>query len=186
MAKAATIKKRRAHRGRPADPDCARTDSGRKSRARGAPKEDPRKVAIEARQRIFGLAPEDAATDLAGSALGRLRLSKAITEAMLEAGEKYRILWTDARRALTGPDGLEKGGSPGVGGDIISKDWVDWATRVTGHYRVFSGYLRRIEAINTVECVVCHDMDPAPVMMPALHEGLLLLAIEFGMCREAA
>jgi hypothetical protein len=74
MTKSLNVKKRRAQRGRPVDDNCARTASGRKSRARNAPKEDPRKVAVDARQRIFGLTPEDAAADLAGTALGRLRL----------------------------------------------------------------------------------------------------------------
>jgi hypothetical protein len=187
MTKSLNVKKRRAQRGRPRLEDIEREPNGRGQRGRNPRKhEDPRKVVLDARQRIFGLSPEDAATDLAGSALGRLRLAGQISEAMLEAGKKYRILWTEAMRALTGPEGLEVGGSPGVGGDIISDDWVSWATRATANYRVAASALGDINAFNTVEYVVVIDEDPVPAMMPALTEGLLILALKFGMCREPA
>jgi hypothetical protein len=187
MTKSLNVKKRRAQRGRPRLEDIEREPNGRGQRGRNPRKhEDPRKVVLEARQRIYGLPAEDAGQPLAGSALGRLRLAGGISEMMFDAGERYRVLWTEAMRALTGPEGFEKGGSPGVGGDIISDDWVTWATRATANYRVAASALGDINAFNTVEYVVVVDEDPIPEMMAALSEGLLLLALKFGMCREPA
>ena len=187
MTKSANIRKRRAQRlrGRPRDEDCERTESGRKSRAR-APSEDPRKTALEARQRVYGVSADDAGQPEAGSVLGRLYLAQAIDEAMFEAGKRYHKLQTNAVRALTGPASLAKGGNGGCGGDEISPDWVDWATGVIGKYRAFRAALVDINAMNTVEVVVVHDMVPLPEMLPALTEGLDSLVQKFGILRAKA
>ena len=59
MTKAANIKRKRRHRGRPRDEDCERTVSGRKSRSNPAPTDGSGKpmshVALEARQPTHSL-----------------------------------------------------------------------------------------------------------------------------------
>lgn len=182
--KAANLRKRRAQRGRPRDEDCERTPSGQKSRAR-RPAEDPRKGAWEARQRVYGVSADQASLEEAGSALGRLKLVGVISGPMYEAGNRYHTLQVNAVRALGGPRNTARGGSGGVSGDVISDDWVEWAVGVTSQFRAFSAALAQINAANTVELVVVHDVDPLPVMHPALRDGLGLLVHKFGLDRGA-
>jgi hypothetical protein len=187
MTKSANIRKRRQQRtrGRPRDEDCERTESGRKSRAR-APQEDPRKTALEARQRVYGVSADDAGQPEAGSVLGRLYLAQAIDEAMFEAGKRYLALHTNALRALDGPASLAKGGNGGCGGDVISDDWVAWAFAVTSHYRVMRAALAHIGVVDTVESIAVYDMEPLPAMLPLLDDGLSLLVQKFGILRSKA
>jgi hypothetical protein len=178
----------RGRRGRPRDETVEREPNGRKRRS--TPKEDPRMVMINARERMFGVRKEDAADPNAGSGLGRLYLAKAITRIMLEAGEEYRRRHRLAMKAIQAEDALAV--SPGGN---APKDWgamelsdreayADWAVRAVATYRVLKDALRAIDAYEAIERVVIEGGDIPATAMPRLAAGLNLLARKLGFVGE--
>lgn len=63
--------------------------------------DDMRRVALEARMRIFGVSREDAGKDVIGSPLGRLLHWKLITQAQVDAGYDFALTM---REYLAGAD----------------------------------------------------------------------------------
>jgi hypothetical protein len=177
-------KRAKGRRGRPRDEAIEREPNGRKRRS--TPKEDPRMVMMQARERKFGVRKEDAADPHAGSVLGRLYLSKAITRIMLEAGEEYRRRHRLAMKAIQADDALAV--SPGGN---APKDWeamelsdreayADWAVRAVATYRVLKDALRAIDAHDVIERVVIEGGDMPATALPKLTAGLSLLARKLG------
>lgn len=180
MANISRRKRKRAKRGRPRDEAAPRTASGRKSRAR-RPLEDPRAVALEARRRVLGLSRDIAGHEKAASVLGRLWLAGRIAEPLRAAGEAYVEIHADAMRALKAPTGLAVNGAVGTAGDAVSADYVAWAKRVVARYEKLKSGLAAAGALSIVESVAIEDRPPPAASMPALIEGLRLLAGRLGV-----
>jgi hypothetical protein len=183
-------KRAKAKRGRPRDETVERETNGRKRRS--TPKEDPRMVLLQARERMFGVRKEDAADPNAGSVLGRLHLAKAITRIMLEAGEEYRRRHRLAMKAIHADDALAV--SPGGN---APRDWeamelsdreayADWAVRAVATYRVLKDALRAVDAYEVIERVVIEGGDMPTTALPRLTAGLNLLARKLGFVGEGA
>lgn len=133
-------------------------------------------VATEARQRVHGLTAWQSAHQDAGTVLGRLWLRRAISQAQKDAGEKYRNKRDAAMRAIKAPLSLQVTNKAGDGGDVVTNDYISWATAVVGEYETLKAALKDIKAEATVELVVILDDEPLDSMLPALREGLDLLA----------
>lgn len=104
-----------------------REPNGRPSRA----KEDPRRVAMEARMRILGLTASEALSDLAADNLGRLHLawrrdnSDGISADQYNAAERYRQVYNGWRRAHLSPGAYyEHSGTVGAFDPDAYEDWV--------------------------------------------------------------
>ena len=185
MGKPNSRKKRaKKKRGRPRDDSAEREPNGRKLRS--TPKEDARIVVMQARERALGVARENAADPHAGSVLGRLYLSKAITRIMLEAGEEYRRRHHLAMKAIQADDALAVSS-----GGRAPRDWeametqdreayADWAVRAVATYRVLKDALRDIDAYEAIQRVVIEGGDLPATSLPRLIAGLNLLARKLG------
>lgn len=189
MALARKAKKRR---GRKLKPNVERTPSGRISRAR-EPHEDTRLVALAYREKQYGLPPDLAGHEKACTVLGRLWLqsarlkdgdSRKVTTAMREAGERYLALKQNERKALQAPDGLAKTGEGGSGGDIVTEDYIDWATRAVTLYEVAKGWLDDINVRAIVDHVVLADNECDAEALPYLVRGLSHLVKRMGIEAE--
>jgi hypothetical protein len=173
--KTANIKKRRAQRTRA---KAKNPISAVKSR----PKEDPRRVVLEARQRVLGVSPEDAAQPEAGTVLGRLKLAGTIRESEYEAGKRYLELYQAYLKALRAPTGLVVAGKSTSEPDV-TEDYVEWATRAVAHYEVMKSALE--DQVATYGRIVvegaCIDNIPVPnVNMLTLRIALEFLARKMG------
>lgn len=185
-----TGKKRR---GRKRKPGIARTASGRISRAA----EDPTvtDVAIEARQRVFGIPVEHAKDQLAGTVLGRLLLAGKISAK--ECGAGYRLAeWHGGMlRAIQASDPLAKqdrkagfvwelAADPTK--DAQQQDYVDWATRLVARWEVAKDWLgQRGEDAKRETIRVAID-GYETLSLPALRLGLGYIAERMGVMTEEA
>jgi len=133
-------------------------------------------VVQEARQRVHGLTPWQSAHQDAGTVLGRLWLRKAISQAQKAAGDKYLAKHNAAMRAIKAPAGLQVTNKAGDGGEIVTQEYIAWAIGVVGEYETLKAALRDIRADATVDLVVVYDDEPPDSMLPALRDGLDLLA----------
>ena len=169
------------------DADCERTPSGRKSRAR-APQEDPRKTALEARQRVFGVSPADAPDPRVATVLGRLNLDGTITDSMYRAGLQYLDLYLAAMRAIKAPMS-RGGGGASHDGDMLSDDYVVWAIKAVAHYEVMKAALEDAEqgggewCGQAVGAVVLENVVMPVWWTPELIMGLGILAKKMGIDR---
>lgn len=119
MAKAASKAERlRRRRGRPIKEDVARTDSGRISRAANY-NEAPDKVAKDARMRLHGVSKEDCAQPEAGTVIGRMKLSGALSKAQYDSLVRYSMTRERHMLAIGAPDSLRtrSGGVMNVASD---------------------------------------------------------------------
>ena len=205
--KASNLKKRRAQRlrGRPRDEDCERTESGRKSRAR-APQEDPRKTALEARQRVYGVSAGLAADPRAETVLGRLNLDGVVTDSMYRAGLQYLGLYRAMCRAIEAPIGLavssggcqpkdwETMGPVVASKDVMSKEqgeYTDRAVRAIVNFEVMKNSLSIEECgfparDTTVNGVVLEDLPMPDCWRGILQHGLGILAKRMGIDKQEA
>lgn len=110
MTKAKTKGARR--RGRPCKPDAARTKSGRISYAR-EPQEAPDVLAKTKRVEMYGGTMEGAGDQQRGTVIGRLRLSKEISDTQFGALQRYGELAERYFASIHAPDSLrsKSGGS---------------------------------------------------------------------------
>ncbi len=60
-------------------------------------------VAKEARQRVFGVSPQDSATELAGSVCGRLLLQGSINREQMDAAVAFQETYAAYQRAMDSP-----------------------------------------------------------------------------------
>lgn len=131
MAAYSKAEKRQAKRGRPKKEGIAREPNGRASRA----KDDPAKVATEARIRHYGVPASMARDPRTGSYLGRLAMAgrgEGISQDQYEAATRYLDLYNSYQKAI---------GSPGahyeaIGGVNASdpEAYTDWCIRVKESY----------------------------------------------------
>jgi len=171
--KAANLKKRRQQR--------TRKTSNPISAVKTKPRDDPMRVALEARQRVYGVSADDASQPEAGTVLGRLKLSGAITETMYEAGKRYLELYQAYLKALKAPTGLAKGSGSASEADA-SEEYVEWAIRAVAHYEVMKAALEDEVGIRgrmVFELIVIDD-GPLAQASITLQVGLSFLARKMG------
>lgn len=127
MTKATKAKTKGARRrGRPCKRDVARNDNGRISQAK-EPGDAPDKLAKLKRLAMFGGTMEDAGTQDRGTVIGRLKLSREISEQQHSALQRYFELSERYHASILVPDSLRSKG----GGSVmrIPNDEVDIETR---------------------------------------------------------
>ena len=90
-----------------------RTASGRRSRAADTYQENIEPILT--RMRLYGLTESDARDQKAATFVGRLQLTKVISQPQYDAAIEYLGIVSAARRAIAAPDGLLSSG--GIGGD---------------------------------------------------------------------
>ena len=149
---------------------------------RRAPREDMKSVVINQRIRHFGLQPEQASHERAGTALGRVFLAGKIDDTLYRAGEEYKRLHTAYMRALNWPDGFavgDRGGSPSE----PSEDYIDWAIRSVAHWSSIQASLVDDGAFQSVvtESLVIEDRDQPPTHIGYAIAGLRFLSRKLGI-----
>ena len=156
---------------------------------------DTKGTVLDMRQRLYGLSPEDAKSDLAGFVLGRMRLDKAINEVELKAGERYAEDMARYYR-LTGlaapsPRAQSLFSVRGHDGEVTEEQATS-ARAASNKMMELEGILLRLPngpRVKTTVFNVCfmdHDnlRDMPSHMFGWLHCGLLALAIHYGLHDE--
>lgn len=103
-------------------PGAKRTASGRKSRAADAYTENLEPILT--RMRLFGLSEVDARDQKASTFIGRLQLTKAISQAQYDAAQEYLSVYEGFQRAVKSPDALRS--SSGGGDQGESPTYANW------------------------------------------------------------
>lgn len=103
-------------------PGAKRTASGRKSRAHDAYTENLEPILT--RMRLFGLSEVDARDQKASTFIGRLQLTKAISQAQYDAAQEYLSVYEAFQRAVKSPDALRS--SSGGGDQGESPTYANW------------------------------------------------------------
>lgn len=171
--------RRKNKRGRPrhAGP---REPNGRKQRVR-----DMDSVAINARQRVFGLSEAQARDQHAETVLGRLWLRGVISEHQREAGYRYREKYLSMKRAIEPPRGFEVSGRSGSPPDWDAPDfdrlaYTDQAIRAIADYEALKVAIGQCAPI--VELVVLRDCElDTKLAMRKLTDGLDILVKQLGI-----
>lgn len=111
-SKGQKLRVKRNMRGRPCKADVARTSSGRISTAR-EPGEAPDVLGRAKRVALFGVAMEDAGTQRSGTVIGRLWISKEISDEQHNALQRYGEQHERYYKTIQAPDSLrsKSGGS---------------------------------------------------------------------------
>jgi hypothetical protein len=145
---------------------------GRKRHEVAMDREDARKTALEARQRVFGLSEADALQPAANAVYGRLWLTGALSRAQHEALTRYVEVKHRYQRAIDAP--LEAREPPPDAWDRGGGDYVDWVARAREEYDAMQGALTEVcvsfrspEPKAALEVIVNKDVD-----MPELYGGL--------------
>lgn len=107
-----------------------RTTSGRKSRAATAYEENLEPILT--RMRLFGLTEKDARDQKASTFVGRLQLTKAISQAQYDAAQEYLSVREAFQRAVKSPDALRS--SSGGGDQGESPAYADWCRKAIKRY----------------------------------------------------
>jgi hypothetical protein len=104
---------------------------GSGDRTKAERQDDVRRVALEARMRVFGISGELAARDVMGSPLGRLLHWNIITEAQADSGFDFALTMRDYLTAIGGQrpspsqasflPALKGRGGPGMAGEIEAR-----------------------------------------------------------------
>lgn len=170
---------KRKKRGRTKVANIDREPNGRKQRQL-RPREDARMTAAIARMRHHGVKLEDALLGDAGTVQGRLWLSGAITYAEREAATQAYDRHAKMQRAIHAPDSLMTGGSGG-GGDLVTDDYVDWATRACADWDVVRWWLVDKAAYVVFDVCILNQSNPSPIELPCLKRGLSYVAKRLGL-----
>ena len=138
-------------------------------------------VATEARQRVYGLSPANAAHEKAGTVLGRLWLSGDITEPMRQAGERYLEIYEAAMKAINAPVGLRTR-TAGDSGDVVTEEYEEWAIAAVARYRTIKNDLIADGSHSAVHMVAVEDTQPClPIMVRLMSQGLARLVVMLGI-----
>lgn len=111
-------------------PGAKRTASGRKSRAADAYTENLEPILT--RMRLFGLSEKDARDQKASTFVGRLQLTKAISQAQYDAAIQYLEVKEAYQRAIKSPDALRSSGGGGDQGE--SATYAAWCKKAIERY----------------------------------------------------
>ena len=111
--------------GRKRKPGVKRTATGRPSRSQDAYQEniDP----ILTRMRLFGLTEKDARDQKAATFIGRLQLTKVVSQVQYDASQEYLSAREAFQRAIKSPDALRSGSGGGDQGE--SDTYAEWCQR---------------------------------------------------------
>lgn len=107
-----------------------RTASGRPSRAQDAYQENLEPILT--RMRLFGLTEKDARDQKASTFIGRLQLTKAISQAQYDAAQQWLLVREHYQRAIKSPDALRSSGGGGDAGE--SPSYANWCRRAIERY----------------------------------------------------
>jgi hypothetical protein len=107
-----------------------RTAAGRKSRAADTYQENIEPILT--RMRLFGLSEQDARDQKASTFIGRLQLTKALSQAQYDAAQEYLRLREAYQRAIKSPDALRS--SSGGGDEGESPTYAAWCKAVIGKW----------------------------------------------------
>lgn len=107
-----------------------RTASGRKSRAADAYQENLEPILT--RMRLFGLTEKDARDQKASTFVGRLQLTKAISQAQYDAAQQWLQVREQYQRAIKSPDALRSSGGGGDSGE--SPNYASWCRQSIKRY----------------------------------------------------
>lgn len=102
-----------------------RTASGRVSRAQDAQQENLEPILT--RMRLFGLTEKDARDQKASTFIGRLQLTKAISQAQYDAAQEYLSVYEAFQRAVKSPDALRSSNGGGDQGE--SDSYASWCAK---------------------------------------------------------
>jgi len=116
--------------GRKKSPGVKRTASGRKSRAASAYQENLEPILT--RMRLFGLSEKDARDQKASTFIGRLQLTKAISQAQYDAAQEYLQIYEAFQRAIKAPDALRSSNGGGDQGE--SDTYAAWCNNAIIRY----------------------------------------------------
>ncbi len=121
-----------------------RTASGRISRAADAYQEnlDP----IQTRMRLFGLSEKDARDQKASTFVGRLQLTKAISQAQYDAAQEWLSVREKYQRAIKSPDALRSSHGGGDAGE--SETYANWCAGAISRYDA------AVKAIETEQAII--------------------------------
>lgn len=132
--KAKTKTQRRvAKRGRPCKPNVARNDNGRIYEPK-EPQEAPDVLARRKRVELFGGSMEDAGSQDRGTVIGRLWLTKDISDEQYSALERFGKLAARYQTVMCVPDSLKKTN----GGSVMTIPDDDAEIEVRGKWREVS------------------------------------------------
>lgn len=107
-----------------------RTPSGRRSRASSEYQENL--VPILTRMRMFGLSEVDARDQKASTFIGRLQLTKVISQAQYDAAVEFFHVHDAYKRAISAPDGFKSSG--GAAGAGESEGHAAWCRKARQRY----------------------------------------------------
>jgi len=107
-----------------------RTASGRPSRAADAYQENLEPILT--RMRLFGLTEKDARDQKASTFIGRLQLTKAVSQAQYDAAQTWLEVREHYQRAIKSPDALRSSGGGGDGGE--SPSYASWCQQAIKRY----------------------------------------------------
>lgn len=113
-------------------PGVKRTASGRKSRAADAYTENLEPILT--RMRLFGLSEVDARDQKASTFIGRLQLTKAVSQAQYDAAVQYLVVKEAYQRAIKSPDALRS--SSGGGDQGESQTYDAWCRNAIKKYDI--------------------------------------------------
>lgn len=116
--------------GRKKQPGVKRTASGRKSRASDAYQENLEPILT--RMRLFGLSEKDARDQKASTFVGRLQLTKAVSQAQYDAAQTWLEIREHYQRAIKSPDALRSSGGGGDAGE--SPSYSAWCQQAIKRY----------------------------------------------------
>lgn len=111
-----------ARAGRKSIPGVKRTASGRRSRAAGAYEENVEPILT--RMRMFGLSEADARDQKASTFIGRLQLTRVLSQPQYDAAVEFFKIHDAYKRAIGAPDGMKSSG--GAGGADESDSHAAW------------------------------------------------------------
>ena len=145
-------------------------------------------VVVTARQRLYGLTPEQCRSQEAGTVLGRLYLAKLISYAEKEAGIRFGEIHAKAKRALQAPDTLARGGggSAASTGDLVSEDYIDWAMKAVAKWEVAKIWMRAIGSYGGAELLRACVCEQEPKSVDNLRHALDRMVYYLGIEKELA
>ena len=137
-----------------------RTAAGRKSRASEAYQENIEPILT--RMRLFGLSEKDARDQKAATFVGRLQLTKAMTQVQYDAAQEYLRLREAYQRAIKSPDALRTSNGGGDQGE--SPTYASWCKAVIGKWDALQKSIHQEQAIHrnanfwaALDYLVCRD-----------------------------
>jgi len=107
-----------------------RTPSGQRSRAADAYTENLEPIIT--RMRLFGLSEEDARDQKASTFIGRLQLTKELSQPQYDAAQQFLKVREDYQRALKSPDALRSSSGGGDAGE--SATYARWCHAAVAKY----------------------------------------------------